>query len=85
MAAVTIHVVQAFTAVEDGGYLPEEPKQCPSAGAARSLALRLAAKHAGVIAWSRTGDPLTGDWEPGVEIMRAGAIPDDFEAGGGVE
>jgi hypothetical protein len=43
---------------------------------------RLALTHAGVIAWSRTGDPDLGDWGP---LVRTGVIPDEFEAGGGVE
>jgi hypothetical protein len=84
MPSVTIHVVQAF-AEQDGGLLAAEPKACPSAASARSLASRLATANAGVIAWSRTGDPELGDWEPAVLLVRTGTIPDEFEAGGGVE
>jgi hypothetical protein len=57
----------------------------PSAGSARALAARLAQTHIGVIAWSRTGDPELGDWGPPVVLIRTGVIPDEFEAGGGVE
>lgn len=49
------------------------------------LAARLAQSHVGVIAWSRTGDPDLGDWGPPEVLVRAGVIPDEFEAGGGVE
>ena len=63
MASVTIHVVQAFEQRGDG-VMAAEPKSCPSAGAARALAARLALTHAGVIAWSRTGEPELGDWGP---------------------
>lgn len=84
MTSVTIHVVQAFDQREDG-IVAAEPKTCPSAASARALAARLASKHAGVIAWSRTGDPELGDWEPAVELVRTGTIPDEFEASGGVE
>ena len=84
MASVTIHVVQAFKQEEDG-VVAAEPKTCPSAGAARSLAARLAQTHVGVIAWSRTGEPELGDWQPAVELVRTGTIPDEFETSGGAE
>jgi hypothetical protein len=69
----------------DGVIVPVEPKACPSAGSARALAARLAQTHVGVIAWSRTGDPELGEWGPPVVLVRAGVIPDEYEAGGGVE
>ena len=84
MTMHTIHVVQAF-ASQDEGFLPTEPKACTSAALARSLAARLAKTHLGVIAWSRTGDPELGDWGPANVIARLGKIPDEFDAGGGVE
>jgi hypothetical protein len=84
MTSHTLHVVQAFEE-KDGGIVPAEPKACPSAASARALASRLAQTHAGVIAWSRTGDADLGDWGPPEELVRTGVIPDEFEAGGGVE
>ena len=84
MATTTIYVVQAFERQEDG-IVPVEPKACPSASAARSIANRLMSTHAGVIAWSRAGDPELGDWQPAIELMRAGTIPEEFDASGGVE
>jgi hypothetical protein len=84
MASVTIHVVQAFTQQEEG-IVAGEPKSCPSAGAARSLAARLAQTHVGVIAWSRTGEPELGDWQPAVELVRTGKIPDEFDTSGGAD
>lgn len=80
----TLYVVEAFEE-RDGGVVPAEPKACPSATAARQLADRLAQTHVGVIAWSRTGDPDLGDWGPPEVLVRIGVIPDEFEAGGGVE
>jgi hypothetical protein len=58
---------------------------CPSEASARELAGRLAQTHVGVIAWSRTGDPDLGDWGPPEVLVWTGVIPDEFEAGGGVE
>jgi hypothetical protein len=82
--SVTVHVVQAFTQMDEG-IAPAEPRACPSASYARSLAARLASTSTGVIAWSRTGDPELGEWQPAVVLARIGTIPDEFEAGGGVE
>jgi hypothetical protein len=84
MPSHTLHVVQAFEE-RDGEIVPVEPKACPSAGSARALAARLAQTHVGVIAWSRTGDAELGDWGPPVVLVRTGIIPDEYEAGGGVE
>ena len=84
MPSQTLHVVQAFEE-RDGGIVPVEPKACPSAASARALAARLAQTHVGVIAWSRTGNPDLGDWGPPDVLVRTGVIPDEFEAGGGVE
>jgi hypothetical protein len=71
--------------VGDLTYEPVQPKVCPSAGSARALAARLAQSHVGVIAWSRMGDPDLGEWGPPEVLVRTGVIPDEYEAGGGVE
>ena len=84
MPSHALHVVQAFEERE-GRIVPVEPKACPSAGSARALAARFAQSHVGVIAWSRTGDPELGDWGAPVVLVRSGIIPDEYEAGGGVE
>jgi hypothetical protein len=39
----------------------------------------------GAAAWSRTGDPDLGDWGPPEVLVRHGVIPNEFEAGGGVQ
>lgn len=74
-----------LAADRDRGIVPVQPKVCPSAGSARALAARLAQTHVGVIAWSRTGDPDLGEWGPPEVLVRTGVIPDEYEAGGGVE
>ena len=84
MASRTLHVVQAFEQ-RDGSIAPVQAKVCPSAGSARASAARLARDHVGVIAWSRTGDPDLGVWGPPEVLLRIGVIPDEYEAGGGVE
>ncbi len=77
----TIHVVVSFSQVADE-IAADAPQQVPTAGAAISRAKALAAKHAGVIAWSRTMDPDTGDYGDPVELIRLGVIPDWFNETG---
>jgi hypothetical protein len=84
MTSHTLHIVQAFEE-RDGGIVPVQPKICPSAGSARALAARLAPTHAGVIAWSRIGNPDLGEWGPPEVLIQTGTIPHEYEAGGGVE
>lgn len=84
MPSHTLYVVQAFEKRDDA-IVAVEPKACPSAGSSRALASRLAPNRVGVIAWSRTGDHDLGDWGPPEVLVGTGIIPDEFDAGGGVE
>jgi hypothetical protein len=40
------------------------------------------ASHIGVVAWSRTFDPDTGDYSDPVVLARLGTIPDWFDETG---
>ena len=84
MPTQTYYVVQAFKQ-EDGAIVPVKPNAAPGEASARALAQMLAVSYVGVIAWSRTGDPDLGEWGPPETIFSTGLIPDEFEAGGGVE
>lgn len=44
----------------------------------RAVALRLAAGKAGVVAFSRTGDPSTGEFAEAVVIARHGTMPGEL-------
>ena len=46
--------------------------EMPTAEAARRRVLALASKHAGALAFSRIGDPATGDYAPGVDKFTSG-------------
>lgn len=81
MGTTTIHVVVAFTTAGDD-VTAEPPQQVPSASAAISRAKSLAPRHVGVIAWSRTADPTTGDYGDPVELVRIGTIPEWFDESG---
>ena len=84
MPTRTYYVVQAFKE-EDGAAVALKPNAAPGEASARALAQMLAVSHVGVIAWSRTGDSDLGEWGPPEIIFKTGLIPDEFEAGGGVE
>ena len=74
MASVTYHVVVAFDRDEEGVLTPGEPKEAPSAEMAKRRAAALARLHAGVLAFSRAGDPSTGDFEDAVILSQAGEV-----------
>jgi hypothetical protein len=61
--AITYHVVIAFARDEEGHLVPLEPAEAPNAESARRRAQAAAAKHAGALAFSRSGDPNTGDFD----------------------
>jgi hypothetical protein len=79
MSEVTYYVALPFVASDDGA-APGEGVECLSANAAvmRAEALSRKPGHAGALAFSRTGDPSTGDsGEPKV-IRKFGDVPDDL-------
>ena len=61
--SITYHVVVAFARGEDGDLVPMEPAEAPSAESARRRAQAAALEHAGALAFSRTGNPDTGDFD----------------------
>lgn len=70
-------VVLAFDADEEGILGPAmDPVQFETEDRAKRFARDLSAKHAGVIAWSRTADPDLGEFGDPVELVRYGQVPD---------
>jgi hypothetical protein len=63
MAEVTYFVALPFVASEDG-VAAGEPIECvnPNAAVMRAEALARKEGHVGAVAFSRTGDPATGDF-----------------------
>ena len=74
---ITYYVVQSFSQGRRGILIAGEPRQVPSQRQCEALAERLAEEAVAVVAFSRTGDPKTGDWEDAVVISQFGRIPDD--------
>jgi hypothetical protein len=78
MASITYYVALPFAAGEDGDLLPGEPVEALNEWQARSRAAGLAIHNAGAVAFSRTGDPTTGEFEPAVVLASHGDLPSDI-------
>jgi hypothetical protein len=79
MADVTYFVALPFVAADDG-VAPGEAVECfnPTAVVMRAEALSRKPGHVGAVAFSRTGDPATGDFGDAKIIKKFGEVPDDL-------
>lgn len=75
---VTYFVVLGFEVGKNGVLIADEPKEIHG-GAARCVAAakRMAEGKAGVIAFSRSGDPNLGDWEDAEVLWQSGLVPEE--------
>ncbi|MGF3025581.1 hypothetical protein ACQVP2_22485 [Methylobacterium aquaticum] len=73
----TYYVVQAFTRAGEG-YQMDEPIEVRSETAAIRTAERLVGTRAIVLAFARTGDPNTGEFDDAVIIYNKGEIPEEL-------
>jgi hypothetical protein len=74
MASVTYFVVVVFDRTEEGELRPGEAREVQSAEAARRRAALLAGAHAGVVAFSRVGDSVTGEFTDAKILSQAGEV-----------
>ena len=74
MAPVTYYAVVTFDRDELGNLQPGEPHETASYGAAKRFAAGLASAHAGVVAFLRTGNPATGEFEDTIILSQAGEV-----------
>jgi hypothetical protein len=81
MSEVTYHVALPFVAAADG-IAPAEAVECfnPNAAVMRAEALSRKPGYVGAVAFSRTGDPATGDFDDATVIRKFGEVPDDLSA-----
>jgi hypothetical protein len=79
MAEVTYFVALPFVATDDG-IAAGEPTGCfnPSAVLMRAEALSRKEVYVGAIAFSRTGDPATGDFSDAKVLKKFADVPDDL-------
>ena len=80
MARETCYFVQAFNAGRGESLKNDAPIACKTQSGALRTAERLALSKLGVVAFSSTGDPETGDYddEPTV-LFRSGQVPSAFD------
>jgi hypothetical protein len=81
MPGITYFVALPFDFV-DGSVVVGEPIECPSPVAAigRAQGLWKILGHTGAVAFSRTGDPATGDFSDATVLRKFGDVPDDLSA-----
>ncbi len=72
--SLTYHVVVPFGLDDAGHPIPLEPAEAPNAESARRRAQRLAEAHAGAVAFSRTGDPASGEFADASIIAVFGTV-----------
>jgi hypothetical protein len=79
VAEVTYYVALPFVASDDG-MAAGEPTECfnPVAVVVRAEALSRKEGHMGAVAFSRTGDPATGDFSDAKVIKKFGDVPEDL-------
>jgi hypothetical protein len=66
--------------VADGSVVVGEPIEClsPAAAIERAQGLWKVLGHTGAVAFSRTGDPATGDFSDATVLRKFGDVPDDL-------
>jgi len=75
MAAVTYYVALPFSRGEDGDLAPGEARECQSSSLALREAARMACAFAGAVAYSRTGDPMAGEFDDARILKVFGETP----------
>ena len=68
--------------ITDGSVVVREPIECPNAAVAigRAEGLCRILGHTGAVAFSRSGDPATGDVSDAKVIGKFGDVPDDLSS-----
>jgi hypothetical protein len=82
MAEVTYYVAHYPSSLPMTGIAAGEPSECfnPNAAVMRAEALSRKEGHVGAVAFSRTGDPATGEFSDATVLRKFGDVPDDLSA-----
>ena len=78
MPRVTYYVALPFVRDEEGAIAAGDPVECPNPATAIQRATDMAADSVGAVAFSRTGDPDVGKFEPAMVLAKFGDVPDDL-------
>lgn len=81
VSPLTYFVVQTFKAVKGirGKIAAEDPREVIDHRHALELVERYKPIRAGVIAFRRTGDPSSGEWDDAVIIAKHGQLPTEVD------
>ena len=81
MSEVTYYVALPFVPSDDG-IAPGEAIECfnPNSPVMKSEALSRKPGHVGAVAFSRSGDPATGDFGDAEVLRKLGDVPGDLSA-----
>jgi hypothetical protein len=82
MADVTYYVALPFLQDDEGSLIAGAAEECQSSSAAlrRAELLSRAAGCIGAVAFSRTGDPMIGEFTGAQLLKKFGNVPDDLGA-----
>jgi len=82
MADITYYVAMPFFEDDNGCLVAGNPEECQSQTAAlrRAEVLSRGAGHIGAVAFSRTGDPMVGEFRDAKLLRAFGNVPDDLSA-----
>jgi len=80
MPDVTYYVALPFLTDDDGSLIAGTAEECQTSAAAlrRAEILSHAAGHIGAVAFSRSGDPMTGEFGDAKLIRKFGNVPEDL-------
>jgi len=78
-SCVTYYVAIRFVRRPDGSLVAQRPVECAHADAAIAYAKAMTREGAtGAVAFSRTGNPDRGEFDPAVVLARFGDVPEDI-------
>ena len=80
MADVTYYVAMPFQRDDAGSPVAGAAEECQSSSGAlrRAEVLSKAAGSVGAVAFSRTGDPMIGEFSAALLLKKFGEVPDDL-------
>ncbi len=80
MADITYYVALPFLRDESGVLVAGAAEECqsPMTALRRAEMLSRGAGHIGAVAFSRTGDPMIGEFGDALLIRKFGNVPDDL-------
>ncbi len=74
MSSVTYYVALGFARDEEGELVALDPVEAQSSASAIARARTFAATKAGAIAFSRSGDPMAGEFSDAVVLWQGGEV-----------